>query len=843
MPSLIIPYVLHKSKLFRLVSSFAVASFLSAAIAAQTPQARHQQLRASIDAGDTQAALAHLRAMRVTNPEIFRANSYDYLLARLQEKTGDTAGAAASYQSEIARNSVLSEYSLWHVAQIYRVTGDLVQERERLRQLLTVAPHSLLRDSASMRLGQSFIESQDFNAAVAALNALVGSKNKAVAREAQTLTGHALIRAGKPSEARDVFTRLLMQMPDASRPDDFALAAVRALDKLDAANSTTQQSGVAQLSEADHLLRGSVYQFNRDFDAARSHYTAVVDRFPQSPTVANALYQIGRGYYLQLKYEDALTYFQKVLSQFPGSLSARDALSFSGGAYNRLKRTDDAIAAYKLFADKFPDAPNPERPFLNIIDALHEAGRHQEALDWVQQTRVRFRTRMGDSLALFAQFRIHLAQGFWQAVVADADELGRASDLGGTRFPGGTTTSELTFLKAFALGQLGRTDQAITAYLSLPDGRNDYYGKRSTQRLLALGTGAKATQIQRRAVSLRAEAEKLIAAGSMDQGRVAAQNALRLATDAAQRDEILELVLRTYESMPAYRLPEFKLLALGRQEVLSKPVAIVFKGPGVADGSTGASVNSPSDKNGPLENPHSLIANELLFLGLYDEGAPEFAAAKSASPATAPTDLEYTLAIYQLRGGHADQSVRFGEQVWKSVPGDYVLELATREMVDLLYPLPFRDSLLKHAPLRGVDPRFVISIARQESRFRPAAKSVAAARGLMQFIPETSNATAAELGLRDFRQDDLYNSDTAILFGSQYLAGLFKQFPGQPQAVAASYNGGPDNMARWVARSRSVDPDRYVCEIGFSQTKDYVFKVMTNFWQYQQLYDEKLERN
>ena len=364
-----------------------------------------------------------------------------------------------------------------------------------------------------------------------------------------------------------------------------------------------------------------------------------------------------------------MAYFEKVLSQFPESLSARDALSFSGGAYNRLKRTDDAIAAYKLFSDKFPDAPNPERPFLNIIDALHEAGRHQEALDWVQQTRIRFRTRMGDSLALVAQLRIHLAQGSWQAVITDAIELSRASDPGGIRFPGGATAAEITFLKAFALEQLGRTDEAITTYLSLPEGRSDYYGKRATYRLLALGTGVKANLIQRRAISLRAEAEKPIAAGNLDQGRVAAQNALRLATDAAQRDEILELVLRTYDSLPAYKLPEFKLLALGRQEVLSRPVEIVFKGPIVADGTAGTQLKSPATEGDAFENPHSLLANELLFLGLYDEGAPEFAAAKAASPAPASTDLDYTLAVHQLRGGHADQAVRFGEQFGRVFPG------------------------------------------------------------------------------------------------------------------------------------------------------------------------------
>jgi soluble lytic murein transglycosylase len=63
-----------------------------------------------------------------------------------------------------------------------------------------------------------------------------------------------------------------------------------------------------------------------------------------------------------------------------------------------------------------------------------------------------------------------------------------------------------------------------------------------------------------------------------------------------------------------------------------------------------------------------------------------------------------------------------------------------------------------------------------------------------------------------------------------------------PEAVAASYNGGADNVARWVARSQVKDPGRYVAEIGFSQTKEYVFRVMSNYWMYQKLYSEQLQR-
>ena len=112
---------------------------------------------------------------------------------------------------------------------------------------------------------------------------------------------------------------------------------------------------------------------------------------------------------------------------------------------------------------------------------------------------------------------------------------------------------------------------------------------------------------------------------------------------------------------------------------------------------------------------------------------------------------------------------------------------------------------------------------------------------MMQFIPRPPTRSPAQLNLQKFDQDDLYNADTAILFGSQYLANLFKLFPDQPQAVAGSYNGGEDNLARWIARSRSNEADRYVPEIGFSQTKDYVYKVLANYWNYQRLYNAQLQ--
>ncbi|HEU5458917.1 MAG TPA: tetratricopeptide repeat protein, partial [Pyrinomonadaceae bacterium] len=524
---------------------------LAFSVAAQSPD----RIAPAVESQDWQAARAEINKLRTSNDALFREKNYEYLLGRIAEKSGDVASAAKSYQTIASNDSRLKQYALWRLAKLARATGDLILERERLQQLVAAAPSSLLYEAAALRLSESFFESGDFQSAANSAKTLTLSKNTSVARKGAALMASSYLKAGKLVEARDAFTKLVMQMPDASRPDDFALEAVRQLDLLD--------KGTPTLSEADHLLRASVYQFNRDFAGARFHYQSIIDRFPQSTTVPNATYQIARGLYLEAKYDDAVKLFQKVFDSYPQSSSARDAVSFLGSSYIRMKRTDDAVAAYKLFLDRFPDAPNPEQKYLNIIDALHEAGRYPEALNWVQQARTRFKNDIGGALALFAQLRINMAQQSWSNVVRDADELLKLSDLGGTRVPGGTSPAEVTFVRGYALEQLGRTEEAIAAYLSIPDGRNEYYGTRATQRLLDVAKNDKSRAlVQNRLNALLNESKAAIAAGQFEQARVAAQSSLRLTNDPKTRAESLKTLQTAYNALPSYRVPKFNRVSL-----------------------------------------------------------------------------------------------------------------------------------------------------------------------------------------------------------------------------------------------------------------------------------------
>jgi soluble lytic murein transglycosylase len=160
------------------------------------------------------------------------------------------------------------------------------------------------------------------------------------------------------------------------------------------------------------------------------------------------------------------------------------------------------------------------------------------------------------------------------------------------------------------------------------------------------------------------------------------------------------------------------------------------------------------------------------------------------------------------------------------------------------YPAPFRQAILAAAKKRRIDPRFILALVKQESVFKPSAKSPAGARGLLQLTMDTAQKYAHAAGLNSVGENQLYQPETSLEVGAEYIEHLMKLFP-QMQAfepVAASYNGGEDNVARWLERAKHKDRGVFTAEVGFEETKGYVQKVMANFRVYRQLYNSDLVR-
>jgi len=162
---------------------FAFLFFLIFALGAAA-QDFHQKIRAAVETRDYATAVSELENLARADKKTFELNNYDYLLARMAEKRGDFAAAAANYQTVVKRSSVLSEYALWHLSQIARSSGNLLLERVYLSELLTSAPSSLLTAAANARMARSFYESKDFEAVIRKLSAVSGQPS-AICRRLQ----------------------------------------------------------------------------------------------------------------------------------------------------------------------------------------------------------------------------------------------------------------------------------------------------------------------------------------------------------------------------------------------------------------------------------------------------------------------------------------------------------------------------------------------------------------------------------------------------------------------------------------------------------------------------------
>jgi peptidoglycan lytic transglycosylase len=136
-----------------------------------------------------------------------------------------------------------------------------------------------------------------------------------------------------------------------------------------------------------------------------------------------------------------------------------------------------------------------------------------------------------------------------------------------------------------------------------------------------------------------------------------------------------------------------------------------------------------------------------------------------------------------------------------------------------------------------VDKSVVYSIARQESAFNPSAVSRAKALGLMQVLPGTGKLIAKKFGFpfdqKKMLSDPAYNAQ----MGAAELGDVLESYRGSYILSFVAYNAGRGRVKQWIEkygdpRDPGVDPIDWVERIPFSETRNYVQRVLENMQVY-----------
>jgi soluble lytic murein transglycosylase-like protein len=239
---------------------------------------------------------------------------------------------------------------------------------------------------------------------------------------------------------------------------------------------------------------------------------------------------------------------------------------------------------------------------------------------------------------------------------------------------------------------------------------------------------------------------------------------------------------------------------------------------------------NPTSKMGLGEMARTKMAiNHYLAQGDWREAALELAGGYEELLPKKPQELDNELKRWILlaaQSGDYRLALRFLGQV-RTPNGSLSRAWA--------HPVVYSQPILKACRLYGFAPQLLLSVIRVESAFQKDAVSTSNARGLTQLLPSTAHSISVILGEPEPREEDLFDPDLNIRYGSWYLNQLFQAFGQWPLALAA-YNGGPFNIKSYMAARPGLPLDVFIETLPLPETIRYVQSVLESQFVYDAAY-------
>ena len=107
----------------------------------------------------------------------------------------------------------------------------------------------------------------------------------------------------------------------------------------------------------------------------------------------------------------------------------------------------------------------------------------------------------------------------------------------------------------------------------------------------------------------------------------------------------------------------------------------------------------------------------------------------------------------------------------------------------------------------------------------------------MQLLPSTAARVAKGIGLEAPSNEKLFEPQTNLILGMQYLKDLLKRYSNNWQKAIAAYNAGETAVDRWEREIITDDIEEFVERIPYLETRGYVKLVMRNHRIYKKLYE------
>jgi len=379
--------------------------------------------------GDYQQAISELLKIKYSTLNLPLYIKSQYILGDCYRKIEDWDRAIEVYKNLVIDDPILTDYSLFHLAEIYRLKGEYRESTAVYQQIIENFPQSLIIPETNYQTAQNYRELNDIASAVIYYkNILEDSKDNQLKAKVLLELSEIYWQGKKYIDSLNCLYEILNEgyrLKRNSEPEELLIGYFYKI-----------QEDLKDIQIPYHILVkcADIFFKYRQYNLAEDLYREVIETFPKAPDIAEVYYKRARALYYKKEYKEAFNQceeiitkfppgeitikanylggnslrssgerylaidkYKKIIKQYPESYYARQSYLRLAESYFQLKEKEKGISLWRELINKYPNSYESMTSLWNLARYYTNKNSYSESLDYYRELSERFsQSRLGD---------------------------------------------------------------------------------------------------------------------------------------------------------------------------------------------------------------------------------------------------------------------------------------------------------------------------------------------------------------------------------------------------------------------------------------------------------------
>ena len=378
---------------------------------------------------DYQQAISELLKVEYSTLNLPLYIKSQYLLGDCYRKIEDWNRAIEIYKNLAIDDPILTDYSLFHLAETYRLKGENRESTATYKQIIENFPQSLIISEVNYQIAQNYRELNDLTSAVIYYkNILEDSKDNQLKAKVLLELSEIHWQEKKYVDSLNCLYEILDEGYRLKRKSEPEELLVRYFNKI--------QEDLKEIEVPYHIMvkcADILFKY-RQYNIAEDLYKKVIKTYPEAPDIAAIYYKRARSLYYKKEYKEAVNQceeiiakfppgeitikanylggnslrvlgerylaidkYEKIIGQYPESYYARQSYLRLAESYFQLKEKEKGISLWRELISKYPNSYESMTSLWNLARYYTKNNTDSKALDYYQELSERFsQSRLGD---------------------------------------------------------------------------------------------------------------------------------------------------------------------------------------------------------------------------------------------------------------------------------------------------------------------------------------------------------------------------------------------------------------------------------------------------------------